>query len=263
MREILDVILPAGGRISGAFAAAVGTETKALIPLEGKTILRRTIETLRATERVGRIVVIGPEEARGEAKECGADGVLEEGASGPENAFHGLEWLRAQPNSGSHVLLMATDLPFLTPEALNGFLDACPPDADLALPIVTERAFRERFPDSPSVFVRLRDGSFTLGCAFRIRPETLLRNRAQIDQVFAARKSQWAMGRLLGLPFLLRFATRQLEVAHIETRCQEILNCKGAAVPNSPAELAYDIDLPEEYAYAAGVRQKAKGERDG
>src|SRR5687767_8614346 len=129
---MLDVILPAGGRISGTFAEAVGTEIKALIPLEGKTILRRTMETLRATGRVGRIVVIGAEEARAEAKAGGAEGVLEEGESGPENAFRGLEWLHAQSNPGSHVLLMATDLPFLTPMGLNRFLDACPSEADLA-----------------------------------------------------------------------------------------------------------------------------------
>ena len=77
---------------------------------------------------------------------------------------------------------------------------------------------------------------------------------SRLDRVFAARKSQWEMGRLLGLPFLLRFATRQLRIAHIEARCRAILNCNGTAISDAPAELAYDIDLPEEYAYAVEKR---------
>ena len=59
-REHFDVILPAGGRITGDFAKMAGTEVKALISLDGQTILKRTIEALQATKRVGRLVVIGP-----------------------------------------------------------------------------------------------------------------------------------------------------------------------------------------------------------
>src|SRR5258706_4161042 len=94
--EMVDAVLPAGGRISGAFAQTTGVEIKALIALEGQTILRRTIAALRACGRIGRIVVIGPEEALREAREAGADATPEEGASGPENYLRGLELLQPQ-----------------------------------------------------------------------------------------------------------------------------------------------------------------------
>lgn len=246
----LDVVLPAGGRISGDFATEAGTDTKALISLNGKTLLRRVIETLQESGHAGRVVVVGPENTLAEAKDCGADGTLQEGASGPDNIYRGLEWLQSQKGASRHALVVTTDLPFLTPDVLSDFIRSCPPDADVALPLVTEHAFRRRFPDSPSVFVRLRDGSFTMGCVFRLCPITLMRNRTHLDRIFEARKSEWAMGKLLGARFVWKYATRQLTIRDIETRCQQILQCVGTAVPDSPAELAYDIDIYEEYAHA-------------
>ncbi|HZT43769.1 MAG TPA: nucleotidyltransferase family protein, partial [Chthonomonadaceae bacterium] len=192
--ERIDAVLPAGGRISGAFAREAGAEIKALIRLEGRTLLRRMIEALRATGRIGRIVVIGPEEALIEAQACGADAAISEGATGPENIYRGLEWLRAQePAPPSRVLILTTDLPFITPEAIIAFLDSCSPDADIAIPIVTREAFEARFPGTESIYTHLRDGAFTLGCAFLVSLETVLRCRPQVEGAFQARKSQWQM----------------------------------------------------------------------
>ena len=92
--EQFDVILPAGGRITGEFAQMAGVEIKALIDFDGETILRRTIHTLRATDRVGRIVVIGPQAALNEAQKAGANGLIIEGESGPDNILRGVRWLQ-------------------------------------------------------------------------------------------------------------------------------------------------------------------------
>jgi GTP:adenosylcobinamide-phosphate guanylyltransferase len=247
----VDAILPAGGRIAGEFAKEAGAEIKALIALDGRTVLERTLETLRATGRVERAVVIGPEELNGHPAARAADAVLPEGASGIDNLFHGIEWLRTH-NGGQHaerVLVVTTDLPFLTPEAICGFLDACPPHAAVCLPVIRREEFEARFPDSRSDFVRLRDGEWTMGCAFLVDPAKLTENRCCLERVFQARKSQIGMLRLLGLPFILRWLTKRLTVDHVEARCAQILRCMGAAVRGGAPELAFDIDLPEEYRF--------------
>ena len=248
-RERLDVILPAGGRIAGEFAQMAGTDIKALIEFNGQTILRRAILTLRATNRVGQIAVIGPEPVLTEARECGAELLLPEGDSGPDNILRGLHAV-----SSTKVLILTTDLPFLTADALTTFLDACPPDADIAVPIMTEAEFNGRFPGTQNEYVRLRDGGYTLGCAFVLNGETLLRNEAHLRALFAARKNQWQMARLIGFGTILKFAARRLTVEELETRASAIAGCRGVAVRHSPPELAYDIDLPAEYEYA---RQQA------
>ena len=98
-----------------------------------------------------------------------------------------------------------------------------------------------------------------MGSVFLVRPAALLANRSRLDSVFAARKSQIGMVRLLGVRFVLGFALRRLSVQDIERRCGELLGCRACAVDGAPAELAFDVDLPEELRWvrqSAGARQE-------
>jgi CTP:molybdopterin cytidylyltransferase MocA len=253
--ERVDVILPAGGRLPPAFAQQAGTEIKALLCFQGQTILHRTLLALRATRRVRRMVVVGGAEALSEARRCGADGAVTEGASMPENILCGLQWLQEQPGgTTARVLDVTTDLPLLTAEAVVAFLDSCPAAADVVVPIVTQAAFEARFPASDNVFVPLRDGAYTLGGTILFRAEALHTNRRRLEQMFAARKSQWRMVCLIGPRIAWRFATRQLTVEDIVNRAGQLMGCTGAAVDNAAPELAFDIDLPTEYTYACRLQ---------
>jgi GTP:adenosylcobinamide-phosphate guanylyltransferase len=248
----VDAILPAGGRLRGAFAERVGTNVKALIRLGGATLLARTLAALRATERVGRIVIVGPRDVLDHPDARRADAVLPEGGdSGPANILRGLEWLHQFGGGADRVLVVTTDLPFLTPRALTNFLDACPANLDICVPVLTRGEFRARFPDFRITCVRLRDGDWTMGCAFLVNPQAIAENRGLIERTFAARKSPLAMARLLGVGFLLRFAARRLTVPEVERRGGELLNCAAGAITGCPPELAFDIDTPQEYEYAA------------
>jgi len=248
----VDAILPAAGRISGDFAAEAGAGVKALIELGGRTVLERTIAALRATGRIGRIVVIGPEEVTAHPAARAADAALPEGGeSGPSNIRRGLEWVRdASGGHADRVLIVTTDLPFITPEAITRFLDACPLDLDICIPLLRREEFEARFPDFPLEYVRLRDGEWTMGCAFLVNPEAIIAHRARIEQVFALRKSQLGMMRLLGPLFIVRFLLKRLTIKDIEQRCLDILGCTGGAIHGCPPELTFDIDLPREYRYA-------------
>ncbi len=245
----MDAILPAGGTLSGEFAAEAKTEVKALLRVGGVTLLERGIQALHETGRVRRIVVIGSEEVGAEALRLGVGAALTPGTSGPDNIFRGLDWLE-QNGGEERVLIVTTDLPFLSAKAVTDFCDRCPPDADLALPILTQAEFEAKFPGSPSEYVPLREDRYTLGSAALLRADTLRRNRSHLESVFSARKSQLGMARLLGLPFVVKFLLKRLSVEDIEARLRALLHCQGNAVPHSPAELALDIDTLEDYRYA-------------
>ena len=249
----VDAILPAAGRISGDFAVEAGAEIKALIPLCGRNLLERTVATLRATGRVGRIVIIGPRELTAHPAARAADAALPEVGSGPANILRGMEWLY-EANGGRHaeqVLILTTDLAFLTSQAITSFLDACPGGLDACLPLIRREEFEARFPGLVIEYVRLRDGEWTMGCVFLVNPAAIARNRAMIERAFAARKSQIRMVRLLGPVFIARFLTRRLAIPHIEERCLKLLGCTGAGIRGCAPELALDIDRPEDYRYAA------------
>jgi CTP:molybdopterin cytidylyltransferase MocA len=254
----LDVILPAGGRIDGEFAKTTREEYKALIAWEGKTILRRTLETFEQLEGVGRRVVIGGERVRTEAQSHGAEGVLEEGASGPENIFRGLEWLQAQERPAARVLIATTDLPFLSAESIRAFVQACPQEADISIPIISANAFETQFPGTASAYVPLKSGSVTVGCVFMLSPEALLRARGHIETLFEARKSNLALARVVGMSTILRLLTKRLDVHHIEARCSRVLGVRGVGVRGAPPELAYDMDTLEDF--LSVCRHKAERE---
>lgn len=254
----LDVVLPAGGRIGGEFAAETGVEVKALVDVGGRTVLERTLDALRETGRVRRAVVIGPQEVRDHPCAELADAALPEGGnSGPANILRGIEWLHEQDGGyADRVLILTTDLPFLSPHAISTFVDSCPAGVDLCAPLVSKEAFEARFPGSGNQYVGLADGQWTLGCGFLVDPRAIAANRDHIEAVFAARKSQIGMARLLGLGFIIRFLTHRLSVAHIEARCTNMLGCSANGVPQSPPELAFDMDDLAEYRYAqAGVER--------
>jgi len=176
---MIDAILPAGGRIDGEFAAEAGVGVKALIEISGRTVLESTIEALRATNRVRRAVVVGPSEITEHACAGCADAVLPEGGdSGPANILKGIQWLReADGGSADKVLILATDLPFLTPEAICAFIDSCPAGTDICAPLVTKTAFETCYPGSQNFYVALADGHWTIGCGFVVNPEAVVANR--------------------------------------------------------------------------------------
>jgi CTP:molybdopterin cytidylyltransferase MocA len=243
----VDVVLPAGGRIGDGRA---GTEVKALLPIGGVPLLTHTLLALRATGRAGRIAVVGPAEVAPHAASL-ADAVLPESDSGAANILRGLDWVQAANGStADRLLVLTTDLPFLTPEAIRGFLDACPTDRDICVPVLERRELCARFPGHHGRFVPLRDGAWAIGCAFLVNPEAVTRNQHLVRRVFAARRSQLGMARLLGPGFILRFLTRQLTLPAIEAKCLAMLGCTGAAVRNCAPELGFDIDYPADYAYA-------------
>lgn len=243
-----DAVLPAGGRIAGAFAAQVGTEIKALIRFEGETILSRTIRVLRDTGRIRQIIVIAPDEALQEAERCGADIVLlPEKPTGTENILSGLAHVAQTANQKA--LIVPTDLPFLTTDALKPIVE-WQGAADILVPVVRRSDFEAEFLGVKSIYVPLREGEVTLGSAFRLDPNAILRNQDALAKVFEARKSNLAMAKLLGVGFILRYVTKTLSLRHIEERCQAILNCTGQALLGVPAALAYDVDTPEDYEFA-------------
>lgn len=252
--EQFDVIIPAGGRTSGEFALASGVAVKALIRMDGQSLLARTIETLRQADKIRRIVVIGDQETQNEAASSGADGVVKEGRSGPDNIMRGLAWLREQEGGPTRRLLIITsDLPFLTVEALRTFIFACPNDADIAVAVVTQQAFDTRFPDSGSVYTVLRDGSYTVGGVFLLDDGELSRNRATIERLFNARKSQWRMAKLIGPRIAWRFLTRQLTVPDILKRVKQEIDCNAVPIFDCPPELAFDIDDASDLACARRI----------
>lgn len=254
----LDVILPAGGRVDATFAEQVGTHHKAIVELGGRTVLGRIIEAVRSLPEVRRIVVIGPKDVREHPDAAGADIVLDEGNTGPENIFRGLAALIGgdqaappTPNAvAGRILIVTTDLPFVTGQILRQYIDLCPKEKDFTVPLIGKNAWSDEYPGAHATFVKLRDGEWTTGCAYLATVEGLHRAKPHIERVFEVRKSKMGIAKLLGPVFVAKWLLNRLTVSDVERKVRQLLDCSAVAVPNSPPGLAFDIDYLDDYRYA-------------
>jgi GTP:adenosylcobinamide-phosphate guanylyltransferase len=245
-----DAILPAGGRIDPDFAKAVGTDRKALIEIDGQTILSRTLEALRATGQIGRSVLIGPEEITNSPSAADATLKIRERSSGPENIMAGLQALEEHGGPRNKVLVVTTDLPFISPQSIQAVLDRYQPELDILVPICTQPAYQTMFPNSTSTFIRLRDHGYTAGGVYVMDPDALRRAMPMIVRLFENRKSKLGMAKLLGPTLLVKFFRKTLTIDDVESKAMSLLNLKGKAYRDAPPELAYDIDYLDDYEYA-------------
>jgi molybdopterin-guanine dinucleotide biosynthesis protein A len=245
-----DAILPAGGYIEPEFAAQVGTNCKALIRFGDETILERTIRALRDTGRVGRIVLSGTDEVLASDAAKLVDKAVKAGRSGPESILFALKTLLAEPDPPKKVVVLTTDLPFLTPKLLTDFIDACPKDVDVCMPLITKGQYMSRFPHSSATFIPLKDDTWTAGNTYLMDVQALQNSMPHLEAVFKVRKSKLGMAKLLGPVFLYKFIRKQLTIPMVEAKLKQILGCTGSPVLNCAPELAYDIDDHEDYAYA-------------
>ena len=239
----MNVALTAGGRISGAYAEAAGTTIKALAPVGDATMLAKAIAAARGTG-AERIAVVGGEEVE-RACRRDVDRVVGESEDGRENLLRGLTaWPEDEP-----LLLMTTDLPFVTASALRAFLDLAP-DAAFAMPLATPAAFDERFPGAPAYGIALAGERVVNGGAFRFPAGCAGRIAGVAAAFFAARKSPFAMAALLGPALAIRFLTNRLSIAALEADAARRFGVAARAVRGCAPELCFDADAVEEYRYA-------------
>jgi hypothetical protein len=252
-----DAILPSGGRIGPPFSLQVGVESKALIQFDGQTILARTLNALADSGVVGRTVVVGTPEILAHKDMAFASDFIEAGLSLPENLFLGLDYLKKSGSTANRVLVVPTDMPFLTGGIVSKYVEMAPKDKEILVPLVRQSEFDARFPGTTSTFVSLKDGAFTLGGMFLLDPQALQKSRPYIERVIEQRKSKLGMAKLLGPVFVAKWLSKQMTLGDVENKIQSMLQITGSAMLGVPPELAYDIDDQVDYDYALGLFKTA------
>ncbi len=243
------MVIPAGGEIDTEFAKVVGTKSKALIKLNDKTVLRHSIEALRACSQIGRIVVVGSPEVCAHDDAKLADAVLPEAGSSPKNIAAGALHLSTLNLPPDRIVIVTADLPYLKAESIDRFLSMCDHFVDFNVPLVSKDDFDEAFPGAEATFVKLLDGEWTTGCVYLITTRGLKVALEHLEKVFIRRKSKLGMARMLGVKFVWDYFTKKLTVSDIEAKVTDLLNVRGKAVPGAPPDFAYDIDYIEDYKY--------------
>lgn len=256
----MHVIIMAGGRagLEDPLYTMTGVANKAFLPIAGKLMIQYVVDALAGSPEVEGFVIVGltPEEN----PDLGVPVVYTPARDSLfDNVVAGFEKLW-QVNPDARLAILSTaDIPILTTDVVNWFIQTCAEtDHDIYYTIVERSVMERRFPQAGRTFVPLRDGAYCGGDILMVHTDLVHSNQVLIDQLMDARKSFWKQVRLVGLGFLIRFALRRLTVADAERRVSKVLNVRGRAVITPFAEMGMDVDKPHQLEI---VRAELAGER--
>jgi molybdopterin-guanine dinucleotide biosynthesis protein A len=232
-----DAIILAGGGVEPGLDS--GLANKAFIPLAGRPLVAHVVGALQATPGLGRIAAVGPHHALSEA--VPPEVVLVGDAGGiMDNVVRAI----AQLDATGRTLVVASDIPLLTPQAIEGFLAACEAaPADFHYAIVPQDVLTAAYPGARKTFVRVADGTFAGGSVMQFNPAVVDRVRTFIDKLLAARKKPWLMAQVFGWSIVMKFASGRLSIKEMEDKVTELLGITARAIISPHPELALDVDV--------------------
>ncbi len=250
-----DTVILAGGVNSGELRKYAPYENEALIIIGNYPMIHYVHQALKKTPRVGNIIISGPcDSLRPIFKK---EDNLQFTNSG-EDAMD--SFANALPLCSSEkILVVPADIPFITPEAIEDFLNSCEEqEADFYYAVVPREVCEARFPRVKRTYVKLKEGVFTGGNIFLIRTATALQGIEMGKQLVANRKNPISQARLFGMDLVLKYVSGRLSIPDAEARFKKLLNLRGKAVISRYAEVGVDVDKPSDLQLAEKVLGKGR-----
>ena len=239
-RNGLGVLMLAGGALERERFGEIpdGVRSKAALPLAGKPVAWWTLQAALGLPAVERIAIVGGPELGQLDLEGDRVILAPEQGSIATNLAAGLEEL----SSWDRVLILAADLPLLTPPMLEGFA-AGASDADFVFAYCERSDVERAFPRRGWIYARTAEGDLTGSGVGLCRPAALRAQWPLVEQLLESRRlSPLRLAMLFGAGVLVRYLAGRLQPRHVEERLSRRtgLTLRGYRSPHP--ELAMDID---------------------
>ena len=246
----LPVVVLAGAQADPEIEARYSVKNPAEVPIAGKMMAQHVIDALKTSKYVGTIRIVGNIHCEGVSE------VIQPASSLIENLAAGLNACDPEVD-GRRVLIAASDIPLLTPEAVDDFIERCGDlQAGFYYAIVSKEENEKSFPGMRRTYAKLSEGSFTGGNLFIMDSDFLTTNGDLIREILGARKSVPRLARLVGIGTLIRLIIAQvvwpgaLNLARLEKTAGRILRMRVKAVVTPFPEIGADIDDIEQIQFA-------------
>lgn len=244
----VDAIVLAGARNDGKLLEISSCEFEALIPINNRPMIQYVISALQESTKIRDIVVVGHLALKPYLQENIV--LLECGKSMSENIKIGIDYLESK----NHVLIITSDIPMITREAVDDFIDRCSEQAgDLFYPVITKEVNDQAYPGVKRTYVKLKDGTFTGGNFVLMAPNVIDDCYMMIQRVVALRKKPVRISRMLGFRFIIKLALRRLTISEIEKRVENMFGLQALAIISFYPEIGTDIDKPSDWEIARRV----------
>ena len=218
-------------------AAYGGAAHKALIVLQGQTLLARVACALRDAGAARIAVVSSHPNVRAEATRLGVE-TLEE-AAGPS-----LSVQAAAAHLGTPLLVTTADHALLEAAWVERFLADAPADVDVAALVAARATVEAAAPTTQRTWLRLADGHWS-GCnLFYLANDRALAVVELWRRVEAERKRPWRQAQILGFGMLVRYATGRLSLKDAAARLGQLAGVRAAIVQTPFGLASVDVDKP-------------------
>jgi len=240
---MFNALVLAGTKEKGPLEIAEKVDNKALIMINGRPMIDYIVDALNNSENIDRILVVGPKKELHPYIGKKVKEILNPGNSILENMEIGLNYF----NSAGSLLLLTSDIPLITPEAIDEFLEICTKrKAYIGYPIITKENIVKKYPETERTYIKMKEGIFCGGNITFFKPDVFFQNKKLIKELFENRKSTWKYAKILGFKFILKFLFKTLTMEEIEKRITGILGYNSAAVVVSYPEIMIDLDKPSD-----------------
>jgi len=240
---MFNALILAGTKKKGPLEITENVNNKALIMINGRPMIDYIVDVLNNSEIIDQILVVGPKKELHPYIGKKVKEILNSGNSILENMEIGLNYF----NSADSLLLLTSDIPLITPEAIDEFLEICTKrKAFIGYPIITKENIVKKYPDTVRTYIKMKEGVFCGGNITFIKPDVFFQNKKLIKELFENRKSTWKYAKILGFKFILKFLFKTLTMGEIEKRVTNIIGYNSIAVMVSYPEIMIDLDKPSD-----------------
>ncbi|KQU62557.1 cobalamin biosynthesis protein CobY [Sphingomonas sp. Leaf339] len=239
MTDAWSALILAGSRPGAVdpLAAYAGVPHKALIVLDGETLLSRVAVAVRGAGAM--TVAVSADDAAVVAEANRLHLRVIPTASGPSGSVaRGLEAL------GTPLLVTTADHALLRPAWIDRFIADLPPGTDVATLLARQDVIEAAAPGTRRTYLRFADGAWS-GCnLFWLATPRAAGAIGLWAQVEADRKRPWRIVRRLGPGLLLRYLTGRLTLNDAVRHLGHRAGVEVAVVVTPFGLAAVDVDKP-------------------
>jgi len=236
---MFNALILAGTKKKGSLEIAENVDNKALIMIDDKPMITYIVDALNNSENIDKIIVVGPKNELHPYIGKKVEEILNPGDSILENMERGLNFF----NSDDNLLILTSDIPLITSEAIDEFLNICTKrKLSIGYPIITKENIIKKYPETERTYVKMKEGILCGGNIVFFKPEVFFQNKELIQGLFNNRKNNLKNAKILGLKCILKFLFKTLTIEDAEKRVTDIIGYNSGAVMVSYPEIMIDLD---------------------
>jgi GTP:adenosylcobinamide-phosphate guanylyltransferase len=243
-----DAVILAGGESTSELKKIAPYDNEALIIIGNYPMIYYVFNALRDSKHIRNIVISGPVEAlRNIFSRQENLYFATSGQDAIESFNHAVNVLQEQAEITEKLLILPTDIPFITTAAIDDFIAQCESkEADFYYPVTSKEINERKFPGVSRTYVNLKEGTFTGGNLFLLKTQVIDKCLDIGLKLVKRRKNPIAMARLFGFSLVWKYIFKQLSIGMIKSRFYEVTGIKGEPIISQYAEVGVDVDKPSD-----------------